>query len=362
MMPRAPAADAPPVLPQPLARWAEALLGQGPAPETHASCSSCAMCSQDRLPPGPAPIRFSPRTRCCTYRPPLVNHVAGRLLHSPALQHQLDTRLAAAEATPMGVRVDPRYQLLYRHAMADAFGRADSLRCPHQADDGGCGIWAVRPAVCATWFCKHERGAVGQRLWKALHACFSRAEHLLALWCLGELGFNGQARARALRAFEDDRFDADALDQRPDSAPQRALWGGWFGREADFYRACADRVAALSWAQVEALGGTELSLLADQAREAARAHADLGLPDALQLGSFTVLGARDGRLWLQTHSEFDPLAVSPDVLQLVARCKGHSPAGLAEAHAAAGHHPPTRRLLRTLVDFGVLQAAGSADG
>ena len=75
-----------------------------------------------------------------------------------------------------------------------------------------------------------------------------------------------------------------------------------------------------------------------------------------------MLGARDGRLWLQTHSEFDPLAVSPDVLQLVARCKGHSPAGLAEAHAAAGHHPPTRRLLRTLVDFGVLQAAGSADG
>ena len=358
MRPGPPVADAPPVLPQPLDRWAAALLGQGPEPEPHATCSSCAMCSPEQLPPGPAPIRFSPRTRCCTYRPPLANHVAGRLLHHPALQHQLDTRLAAAEATPMGVRVDPRYQLLYRHAMADAFGRAESLRCPHQADDGGCGIWAVRPAVCATWFCKHERGAVGRRLWTALHACFSRAEHVLALWCLGELGLDAQARALALRAFDDERFDADTLDRRTDTAQQRALWGDWFGREADFYRTCADRVAPLDWAQVEALGGTELTLLAEQAREAARAHADLGLPAALQVGSFTVLGARDGHLWLHAHSEFDPLAVSPDVLQLVARCNGHGPSELAAAHADGGGPPPTRRLLRTLVDFGVLQAAG----
>lgn len=349
-------------LPQPLADWAAQLLRHVPQAERHATCASCAMCSEDSIPPGPRPIRFSPRTRCCTFRPALVNHAAGRLLMQTSMQQQLDRRMAAGEATPMGLRMGPGYQLLYRHASASAFGRAESLRCPHQDDDGGCGIWAARPSVCATWFCKHERGAVGKRLWSALHDCFGRAERVLSLWCMDEMGLGGRARQLALQAFDEDRFDAAAMDQRPDPQQQRQLWGPWYGREADFYRACAELVAPLDWARVEEIGGAELSALAAQAREAARAHDDLSVPDRLETGAFGVLGARHGRLWLHTYSDFDPLEVSADVLLLAARSQGGRVADLAEAHAAAGGRRPDRRLLRTLVDFGVLQAVDPPPG
>lgn len=348
-------------LPAPLDAWAAELLAAPPPNERHATCDRCAMCAS---PGGDAPppqrVRFSPQVRCCTYRPQLVNHLLGRLLAVEPVATTLAARLSDGETTPLGLRVAPAYQLLYRHASAQSFGRAESLRCPHVRDDGRCDIWSARPAVCATWFCKHERGALGGRLWTSLRDCFVAAERALALWCLGELGLGGTVQREALAAWEQDRFDPDALDGRSDPENVARLWGEWAGREVAFYRACADAVAGLGWADVERIGGSELASLAARAREASLAHEDLSLPAGLATGRFSVTGSHQGRVCLQTYSEFDPLEVSPDVLALVARCDGGSPDEVAEAHAAAGGRRPDRRLLRTLVDFGVLQPAAPA--
>ena len=46
----------------------------------------------------------------------------------------------------------------------------------------------TRNAVCSTWFCKHERGAVGQRFWHAVRDLLIAVEERVALRCLIEGG------------------------------------------------------------------------------------------------------------------------------------------------------------------------------
>lgn len=355
-------------LPAPLDRWATELLGAAPPAERHATCENCAMCSSEPAQPGLRRITFSPRTRCCTYRPPLANHIVGRLLADPLMRAGIAPRLAAGEATPLGVRVPAVYQLLYRHARAAAFGRAESLRCPHQRDDGGCGIWQHRPAVCATWFCKHERGALGAAMWQQLRDTFMAAERALAWWCLDQLGLPPDARRAAADAMDAETLDAGALDAAapalapPPLAPAHdaALWGTWAGRASEFYRACAELVAPLGWNAVERIGGAELAAHAAAARRAAAVHAELSLPGHLAAGRFSVIGARDARLWVSTYDDFDPLEVAPELLAFVARCDGRATEDIAAEHAAATGLPVPRRTLRTLVDFGIVTGCAPA--
>jgi hypothetical protein len=348
-----PTAALPATLPEPLGRWVVELLG-APAPaERHATCAACAMCPDEPAPPSLPQIRFTPGARCCTYRPVLVNHLAGRIARDAALRPQLDARLAAGEALPFGLRMAPPYQHLYRHAAGEAFGRAEALSCPHLVADGGCGIWSQRPAICATWFCKHERGALGREFWVRLREALHAAERLLAAWCLQRLGFDAEACHALQQAFDDEGCDAAALDARPDQR-RRRLWGDWWGREIELYQACAELVAPLGWAEVERIGGFDLAQRAERAREAARAHADREPPSTLNAGHFQVLGAHAGQLRLQTYSPFDPLDVAPEVLAWLARCDGRRSETIAAAHEAAGGRAPDRHTLRLLADFGVV--------
>lgn len=349
---------APAPLPAPLARWAAELLGAPPAAERLATCGHCAMCARDDAPGLPQRIVFDPLTRCCTYLPFVPNYLAGAILSDPAVsatgRESLLQRMARGHATPLGLRIDAAFQLLYQHARAPAFGRGVALRCPHHQQDGGCGIWQHRPAVCATWHCKHERGALGDRLWQALNRAFGAAEQALALGCLQALDWPEHLLSDALAELHRDDLDAAALDGRRDPERDSRLWGPWLGREADFYRACADKALDLGWADVQAMGGSSLEALAAEVRQAGRAHAETALPAQLRCGRFEVVGAQAGRLWLVTYSSFDPLEVGPEVLALAARCDGRSTAAIVDEHEAATGHRASRTLLRALLDHGVL--------
>lgn len=356
-------ATPPAVLPEPLARWAIQLLGAEAPTERHATCSDCPMCTRGAADGLPRSIYFAPDTRCCTYRPYLPNFAVGALLSStdPTLEHGRESvrqRIAEGEGLPVGVVVNARDGLIYEHAREASFGRSPALRCPHLASEGRCGIWAFRPAVCATWFCKHERGALGARFWNKLLLALSAAEHAVSIWCIAECGL-GDAAEEALHARErdGDGLAPTALERRRDPERDRRVWRDWLGREEAFYRDCAELVAGLEWPDVERIGGAELRVLAAAARRAGREHGDLALPARVQAGSFGVLGARGGRLWLSTYSGFDPLQVAPDVLSLVARCDGRGLEAIRTEHETlAGGRPPLA-LVRLLLDFGVLEAA-----
>jgi hypothetical protein len=62
----------------------------------------------------------------------------------------------------------------------------------------------------------------------------------------------------------------DASDAHIAPSLAKGMWGQWYGREADFYRACADRIKDLSWAEVRAKASAQLDI---QTRRAAAAFA-----------------------------------------------------------------------------------------
>jgi hypothetical protein len=220
------------VLPPLYARWASEFLGGAIPAESAATCNDCAMLSGERgtARPAAAPF-FNPDTKCCTYLPGLPNFLVGRMLadDSPEFARgraTLEARLTAGTAvSPRGIGRDAAYDLLYVTRGKSLFGRARSMLCPHYFDEGGgpCGIWRHRAAVCATWFCKYVRGAVGQRFWQALHRRLSAVEGELSVWCARQLGELGE----------------------------------WSGREREFFQECARLVEALHWRDVERICGPD---------------------------------------------------------------------------------------------------------
>jgi hypothetical protein len=254
--------DKPAVLPPLYARWASELL-RGPIPaETAATCRDCAMLCGEHgtAQPAAAPPFFNPLTKCCTYVPVLPNFLVGRMLtdDSPAFvrgRATLEARLAEGIAvTPLGIGRSSAFELLYATQGHARFGHDRSMRCPHYLDEGGgqCGIWRHRAAVCATWFCKYVRGAVGQQFWQTLHRLLSAVERELSPWCAGKLGADCQAAER-LRAADDGRPRA---------------FGHWSGRERQFFTECARLVDALRWRDVERICGPEVRALTARTREA----------------------------------------------------------------------------------------------
>jgi len=362
------------VLPEPFQRWVEQIVGVVPDPEKPSTCSSCAMCAPggsqgadtvDDHSPTPDPhIYFDPVARCCTYCPQLPNFLVGSLFTDPdpALNFGRETvarRVEEGDASLLGVRIDPSYLSLYGNAAPTSFGQAPSLRCPHhRGEDGGCGIWKHRPAVCATWFCKFERGAVGRRMWQGIFELLNEAERAISLWCLEQLEVEPSARIRAVADLGAE-FGAARLERKRDPGRDEEIWGEWVGREIEFYVACAKLVEDLQWEDVVRFGGAQLSTLAGHVESLLLGHQDRSIPHTLRAGTFVVLGSWNERMWLGGYNDYDPLEVGPEVLSLVARCDGRETAVITAEHRAASGRHPDRILLRTLLDHGILVGAGA---
>jgi hypothetical protein len=234
--------------------WMDQLLTGPTPPETKATCDNCAMLPQ---PGGPtAGVFFHPATKCCTYEPALVNYRAGLILSDgepdlTAGRRTVEGRLGARiGVTPLGMGQSARFLLLFKNAPG-AFGRAPELGCPHQIE-GQCGIWRHSPATCTTWFCKHVRGATGFEFWKDLAELLREVDGQLGLWCALEMGIEAKLLARLL---ETKPLDAADLGAPIADDAYRTLWGHWAGREAEFYRACAELARPLAWDDITRICG-----------------------------------------------------------------------------------------------------------
>ncbi len=329
--------------------------------ETRATCDRCAMCE------GVAPemTAFNPATKCCTYTPSLPNFLVGRVLadQDPAGEAgraSVRARIASGiEVTPLGLGVPASYGLLYRHGAERTFGQALAMRCPHYVEDGGrCGIWRHRNAVCATWFCKHVRGAAGWRLWQRVRELLSAIESELARACVLELGVDG---ATLGTLFPPVRAGADAfpvgsaeLDRRPEPSLAAATWGAWAGREVELYVACAERVGALSAAETLRLCGQEVRVRAEIARAALRRYEEAEPPDPVRPGPLVVLRAGPESCCVTTYSPLDPLEIPRELLDVLHRFDGRSCDAAREAIVEDGGPRLTPGLVRKLIDFAVL--------
>jgi hypothetical protein len=243
------------MLPDPYERWFIEICGR-PAPvENRSTCEHCAMLpgAPDLPPEGP----FDPVMRCCTYHPHLAPHFVGGILAGDSEEGRVRVKARIAArlgVTPLGLGPTPDYSVIHERLAfrPGTFGRSRELHCAFH-HDGRCTVWKQRGMVCAAYHCKFDRGAFGRDLWNVLVIAFNVVERVLARWLLERLGLEVETCDALLRAPRE-----AALDQK--------AWGVWFGREEAYFLEAARLVEALSFRDVEAIGGRDLAGLADGLR------------------------------------------------------------------------------------------------
>ncbi|HWA15773.1 MAG TPA: hypothetical protein VG817_05030 [Gemmatimonadales bacterium] len=347
-------------------RWMRECLTDPVPNEAKATCGDCAMCAAPGLAPAPDDaVFYDPATKCCSYMPLMWNFLTGAVLSDDSPEatrgrRTVEARIDAGIAiTPLAMERTPVYNLLYGH-IPDAFGRARSMRCPHFIEEGGlCGVWRFRESTCATWFCKHERGAVAKEFWVRLHRLLALVERNLAGWCVLELDMGTDA-LRTIFPFPtppDHPVTGGDFDGRPDPARQRALWGRWHGREREFYREAHGLVGRLGWRDVLGVCGPEVRAAEQIARKAFADLREQSLPSQLRAGLFRQQPLPDGGAMVTTYSPLDPLQLSPEILQILPYFQGQSAkAARNEIERELGFEVETE-LLRKLADFGLLRGS-----
>lgn len=343
-------------LPPLYSRWMlEAL--SGPLPdETRATC--------DRCPMVPAPDRdpqitaFAADTKCCTYQPDLQNFLVGAILadrdRSTAWARELlEMRIAKRTGvTPRAITPDAFGHLVYTRVVDPApfaFGRLRQIRCPYylQQAGGQCGVWKHRNAICATWFCKFERGLVGRTAWRVVLGLLRAVEMSLSTWVVLQLdpGIDaidfGEMHARRTHADTQ-----DAVEATP-PAVYRRLWGTWHGREAEFFQEAARLVGELSWADVQRIGGTDVALMERLARAAYERLMSTELPTHVTQGPDILYKLHprkaDTVQVVPPSMPLDPLDIDASIMALLP-----PPGDVREADFV------DPAILRKLLDYGVL--------
>lgn len=345
--------------------WVRELLGEIPRGEPLSSCSDCAMLA----PPGqaydPEAGHFSPQTKCCTFMPRIPNFLVGELLmdRGRALtegRRRMKSRIEArAAVTPLGVWETSREQVLLTTG-DDGFGTAVALRCPFfDLEAGGhCSIWKYHVGYCSTWFCKHERGAVGWRFWTALRDFIKTGERALAHHCLVALDLPAESMAVVMQqtSMGPHRIRAAHLDAAESPSVRKRLWGPWLGREKEWYAACRKIVRDLSWKDVQRIGGPRFAMTAAIAREAYRKTKDTRLPDRLVARQFRVNSVQGSTTRVWTYSEYDPIDIPSALVGALEAFDGRL-SSKAMASLRARGLTVDADTLRVLVDFGVLEEA-----
>jgi hypothetical protein len=353
-------------LPAVYAKWLDELLGGEIPSETRATCHDCAMCESGGEYQKTGSPFFNPQRKCCTYVPRLHNFLAGMILTDadPAMARgraSVEARLDAGVAvTPLGLEQPPKMKALYNLMEPRAFGRAQSLLCPHYINERGglCGIWKYRNSVCSTWFCKYVRGGVGRNFWEAVKLLLMTVEDDLSRWCAVELDLDEAALELLLAPSAEagqHRLALEDLDDQVDPDRRRSVWGNWHRREREFYRACAELVAPLNWPDALAICGPETRMRARLAQKAYRLMTDGEIPERLRMGAFTVTEA-NADFYRLYHPDIgmDVFSLSARVMRLLPYFDGRPTAEIVAQIVEKEGLRFTDELLRRLVDFKIL--------
>jgi hypothetical protein len=350
-------------LPPLYARWVDQLLGCPIPVETEATCQDCVMVAEGSDTGSPGRRFFDSTTRCCTYLPELPNFLVGPILadadpHMAVGRRSVEARLDRGVAvTPLGLGKPATYALLYVNGL-DGFGTSHALRCPHHLDDGACGIWTHRMSVCATWFCKYSRGAVGLKFWRALQVLLAGVEKDLARWCLLELRLGAGALGCLFPPPEPtepsrtiDRFQ---LDGRVNPEQHAAVWGEWAGRERELFDACGHLVERLGWQEVLAICGPGVRISARLVRDSCDALQSGELPARLRVGEFGIHSVTGKNVLVVSYNGHDPLRLPVGLMEALPYFDGRPVADALRAIERKKQLRLDPDLVRKLVDFSIL--------
>ena len=355
-------------LPTLYAPWLRTVAGGPIAAETKATCDCCVM-----LPPKDNPsvakpsdvLYFHPDTKCCAFQPDLPNFLAGRILSEmdtsmTAGRGALEKRIARRVAVkPSRVGSGVVFGLLYR-ATPGVFGRAPALRCHYLSSDGNCGVWKHRPGVCATWLCKHVRGAAGSDFWKLTDKLLRAVEWDLAYWCMAQLGVGLGELGEPTPPQPTPHVSE--LQGEIDWPHYRRLWGNWAGREVEFYQACDRLVETLTWRQVEERCGPRVAILAGLVRDAYKHLASPPIPERLRMANFRFVGLEANGFRVRAYSKYDPLLMPEALVRVLRYFDGRPTDEVLETIQTEQSTVLAPSLVRRMVDFGILESCDPDPG
>jgi len=354
------------VLPPLYAGWMAELL-PGPIPrESRATCDNCAMVAPAGKPPDSREHYFSPAIKCCTYVPTLRNFLTGRILADcdptaePGRATVIQRIADGIGVTPLGLAKSPVFNVLYERANTSSFGRNRTLVCPHYiSDTGRCGIWRHRESTCTTWFCKHLRGDVGFHFWRrSLHQLLVAAEEELCRWCVIELDFDDDTLRHLFAAAgengEVDSLTVESLDNRVDRDSYNQIWGKWLGREHEFFVACARLVDRLTWHDVLAISGPEVSALARLTQQAYQRLTTEEMAPALTVGAMQLVQITHDAARVTTYNEYDPVDIPRVVMELLHYFDGRPTEEVLTAIESERGIRLDPALVRKMTDFALL--------
>jgi hypothetical protein len=312
--------------------WLDALGVGPPHAERRANCGACVLCSDDDWTASFPNLRYNPKVRCCTYRPGLHNFQVGALLDAelrPEVRAALQAGIDSPLSIPLGLASAYEGDSTYTNMVeAGRFGRSDEVRCPYYlAKEGQCGVWQHRNAICATWFCRHERGMIGLGYWTAVRRLLNALE-----WALGGL---------AVRTL------------MPGAEGQS--WEGWSGTREELYRETTRFVAGIDPIEALKTAPKEIRVATELVRISQRVHGNPDeLPEAVTWQGVGVLDDLGSRVRIGTYTTLDSLVIPTRVFQALPQFDGRPLQEVREELRGEGLEIDDA-LLRRLVDFDVLR-------
>jgi len=334
------------------------------AEEKRSTCSNCAMCASPEGSPPPTAVTFHPATKCCTRHPNLPNYAVGALLsdEDPALAEGKQ-RVAAMIAQrvgvwPTGMRSSNRHRLLEQNMDRRAFGQTPSLRCPYfnEGNGGSCSIWAYRPAVCASYFCKPVSGQLGQMLWDELKEYMQSVERELICYTTAKLQpeflpislIQSEGRSKLSRE--------DLEELAPPEAEYAAAWGQWVGREQEYYKACYEAVRALSPQEFEGVIGHAAKRRMHRLHQRYLFASNTEPLDCVRYNpTASVRAMPNGEVAVSAYSEHDALVLSQEMFATLTEFTGEEPTTVVQQRLREQGRPvPEGALLLDLCHHWVL--------
>lgn len=286
-------------------KWVDQILDQDIYSEPRATCDDCAMCTAVQ-PPATQDKYFNPSVKCCSYYPPLPNFLIGAIISDddPSLtevKEKFLERIMKFIITPLGISAP---YMVHLYNVFKPFGQYEQLLCPFYLNHSGgrCGIWKYRNSVCSTYFCKHDRGAVGWLFWRRLSLMLYSVEKHLAKHCADQLPVIIPENA------------ADIREQ---------TWGNWTFREAEFFLKCWDIVQPLSWDDVVKIGGTELESRVNHFNDQLKVLESKAIPDVLKINyklRYEEVAEGMSRAW--GYSQYNPIDLPTDIVRALENFDG----------------------------------------
>lgn len=205
-----------------------------PPRERLATCDDCVMVAIGEYAAG---------CQCCTYYPQIANYMVGMALKDPASREAMLGQIEAGGALPRELLGPPgRYRLSIAMYARDRFGLERGAICPFFVDATTlCCIYPYRNSVCSTFVCSHDHGEAGEYYWDRLQQLMGHVEQAISQWVMDRVGISHDSYIEGLNGLAE-RIET-CTDPDTGLWPEdvrRELWGDWFGREAEFFVACAD--------------------------------------------------------------------------------------------------------------------------